>query len=281
MKSIFSVDVEDWFHILGVPAAPAPSEWDGLPSRIEKNFMRLLDIFSEKEVRVTCFFLGWVAERYGSLVTEAANRGHEVASHGCAHRLVYDMTADEFRDDLVKSRKILEDVTGRPVLGYRSAGFSNTEATPWFFEKLIEAGYMYDSSVFPGSHGHGGLKAPTYAPYVVNEGPRRLAEFPISVVDVLGRPMCFFGGGHLRFFPYCVIRRMALKVLREERPVVFYIHPREVDPHHPRLPMPLVRRFKSYVNMMSTESKIQRILDEFEVTTFETFIKENMDLEGP
>ncbi len=182
-ESVFSVDVEDWFHILDIPSAPPIAEWDSLPSRVESNFRRLLDIFSRKRVRVTCFFLGWIAERYPHLVKEAASRGHEIASHGYAHRLVYEMTAGEFREDALRSRLLLEDIGGRPVRGYRSAGFSTTERTPWFFEELAAAGYSYDSSVFPVRHGHGGMHGAPRTPHVDTSGQSGIVEFPISVAN--------------------------------------------------------------------------------------------------
>jgi len=168
MKCIFSVDVEDWFHILDLPSTPPLSEWNDLPSRVEKNFTTLLDIFAEGQIRVTCFFLGWVAERYPDLVRAAHRRGHEIASHGYAHRLVYQMTPDEFLGDAVRSKQILESISGCEVLGYRASGFSVTQKTPWFFEKLAEAGFRYDSSVFPGTRGHGGMDGADFAPYRVN-----------------------------------------------------------------------------------------------------------------
>jgi polysaccharide deacetylase family protein (PEP-CTERM system associated) len=278
MKCIFSVDVEDWFHILDLPSTPELSEWDSLPSHVEKNFRKLLDIFSEKNVAVTCFFLGWVAQKFPHLVKEASRRGHEIASHGYAHQLVYRMTEGEFFRDAIKSKEILEDIIGRPVLGYRAAGFSTTENTPWFFDALIKAGYRYDSSVFPASRAHGGLKTNQYAPYVVSAHSKRLVEFPITVADVLGTPICFFGGGYLRIFPYVLTEAMTVNVLKENRSVIFYIHPREIDPNHPRLSMPLKRRFKSYVNLKTTEKKIGQLLDKFEFTTFERFIANNTHL---
>ncbi len=140
--SIFSVDVEDWFHILDVPSAPGIAEWAALPSHVEKNFTRLLDLFSESNVQVTCFFLGWIGERFPHLVKEAAARGHEVASHGYGHRLVYEQSRDEFHDDVRRARMLLEDIAGAPVVGYRAPGFSTTEQTPWFFDVLAEAGYQ-------------------------------------------------------------------------------------------------------------------------------------------
>ena len=261
MKCIFSVDVEDWFHILDVPSTPKIHEWDLLESHVEKNFNRLLDIFSEKNVRVTCFFLGWVAERFPHLVKEAHRRGHEIASHGYAHELLFNQTAEVFYKDAVKSKAIIENITGFPVSGYRSSGFSITKDTQWFYEKLIEAGYRYDSSIFPAPRGHGGLKTEQFAPYVVTDKDRNLIEFPISVEKIFGKPVCFFGGGYLRLFPYKVIEKMSERVLKSGRPVILYIHPREIEPDHPRLPMNLKRRFKSYVNLKTTERKIVKILD--------------------
>jgi polysaccharide deacetylase family protein (PEP-CTERM system associated) len=269
--SIFSVDVEDWFHILDVPSAPAISEWSGLPSRVERNFSKLLDIFSEENVQVTCFILGWVGERYPQLVKEAAARGHEIASHGYGHRLVYEQGREDFYNDVRRARLLLEDVAGAPVVGYRAPGFSTTEQTPWFFDVLTEAGYEYDSSVFPAARGHGGMRDGRRDPHRIgNDGG--ILELPISVADLMGKTMCFFGGGYLRLFPYWLISKMARQVLAAGRPVVFYVHPREIDPAHPRLAMSRVRRFKSYVNLETTESKIRHILREFPVTTFKNVI---------
>lgn len=270
--SIFSIDVEDWFHILDVPATPPLASWDSLPSHVEANALRLLDVFDEHHAKATCFFLGWVARRYPQLVKEAARRGHEVASHGFAHRLVYDMSRREFFEDASASRRTLEDLTGSRVLGYRSAGFSVTGRVDWFFEALAEAGYRYDSSVFPAARGHGGMCGYRREPHVVVTNSTRIVEFPVTVADVMGKALCFFGGGYLRLFPYRLIRRMVKQVLAEGRPVVFYVHPREIDPSGPRLPMPPVRRFKSYVNLHTTESKVRKILRDFPVTTFRDFL---------
>jgi polysaccharide deacetylase family protein (PEP-CTERM system associated) len=272
MACIFSVDVEDWFHILDLPSAPNPSLWDSLPSRVEQDFTRLLDLFSETDAKVTCFFLGWVARRFPHLVKEANARGHEIASHGCSHGLVYEMTRREFLEDARESKKILEDIAGRRVAGFRCAGFSVVEETPWFFDALIEAEYGYDSSVFPAVRGHGGLRTDQLAPFVVGGHAGGLIEFPMTVTKILGTPICFFGGGYLRLFPRSLIEAMTSRVLAEGRPVVFYIHPREVDPSHPRLPMSLGRRFKSYVNLKGAEAKIRSLLRRFPMTTFQSFI---------
>jgi polysaccharide deacetylase family protein (PEP-CTERM system associated) len=272
MPAIFTVDVEDWFHILDVAGTPALEEWERLPSRVEGNFRRLLDLFSEAGVEVTCFFLGWAANRFPGLVREAAAGGHEVASHGFAHRLVYEQGPDEFREDALKARLLLEDILGRPVKGYRAPGFSVTADTAWFFEELVRAGYEYDSSVFPAARGHGGLKLDRYGPYRVQTPSGPLREFPVTVAEVWGKPLCFFGGGYLRLFPYPLVRLMARRVLNEGRPVVFYAHPREIDPDQPRLAMNYKRRFKSYVGLRGMAGKIRRILQDYPVTSFARFM---------
>ncbi|MCI0421804.1 MAG: polysaccharide deacetylase family protein, partial [Acidobacteria bacterium] len=195
--------------------------------------------------------------------------------HGYAHRLVYEMTPAEFLEDARKSKGILEKIVGQETLGYRSSGFSVTEKTPWFFQSLIEAGFQYDSSVFPVARGHGGLNGAPLAPYVIESPAGALTEFPMTVTRVLGRPLCFFGGGYLRLFPYSVIRHMTERVTSEGRPVIFYIHPREVDPRHPRLPMGMIRAFKSYVNVESAEGKIRRLVAEIPVTSFRDFLTTN------
>lgn len=274
---VFSVDVEDWFHILDVPSTPAMSEWSQLPSRVEKNFTRLLDIFSEHQVNVTCFFLAWVGLRFPRLVKEAAARGHEIASHGYGHRLVYQQSRDEFYDDVHRARLLLEDIAAAPVVGYRAPGFSTTEDTPWFFDALSEAGYQYDSSVFPAPRGHGGMREGRRDPHRIGNGSG-LLELPITVAEFMGKPMCFFGGGYLRLFPYWLIKSKAREVLSEGRPVVFYIHPREIDPAHPRLPMSASRRFKTYVNLKRTEAKVRHVLRDFPVTTFQNVISNYPEL---
>lgn len=275
--SIFSVDVEDWFHILDVPSAPALAEWGSLPSCVEKNFSKLLDIFSEENVQVTCFVLGWIGERFPHLVKEAAARGHEIASHGYGHRLVYEQGRDDFYQDVRHARLLLEDIAGVPVLGYRAPGFSTTEQTPWFFDALAEAGYQYDSSVFPAARGHGGMRDGRRDPHRIGNEDGIL-EVPITVATCMGKPMCFFGGGYLRLFPYWLVRKMANQVLAEGRPVVFYIHPREIDPAHPRLPMNRKRQFKTYVNLETTEWKVRQILRDFPVTTFQNVIRSYPEL---
>ncbi len=276
--SVFTVDVEDWFHILDIPSCPPLAEWASLPTRVEANFFRLLDLFLEKQVHVTCFFLGWVAEQFPQLVREAVRRGHEVASHGYAHRLVNIMDRQEFRDDVLLAKRLLEDIGGMPVFGYRAPGFSFTRKTLWVFEELIAAGYRYDSSLFPATRGHGGDASFSRKPAVWSNSHQSLIEFPATVSDLAGVPVCLFGGGYLRFFPYPLIRRKARQVMQSGQPVVFYIHPREIDPGHPRLPMNPYRRFKSYFNLKSTWPKVRRILADFRFVTFRELLTDSDSL---
>jgi polysaccharide deacetylase family protein (PEP-CTERM system associated) len=275
IPSIFSIDVEDWYHILDVDSAPEISRWDELPARVERNFRRLLDILADSRSRATCFFIGHIAKRFPHLVREAKDRGHEIASHSYAHRLVYSMSPADFLEDAERSRKVLEDISGGPVLGFRASGFSVTEQTPWFFDKLVEAGYVYDSSTFPAARGHGGMKNGRLEPHRRQTASGELVEFPVTVAEVLGKRLCFFGGGYLRLFPYPLVRRMSRVVLGQGRPVIFYVHPREIDPDHPRLPMSASRKFKTYVNLRTTERKIRSILSEFPTTTFGQYLSDN------
>ena len=273
-RCVFSIDVEDWFHILDLPSTPRLEEWDRLPSRVERNFRGLLELAAENDVRCTCFFLGWVAERYPRLVLEAEKLGHEIASHGSAHRLAYELTRDEFYEDVARAKDVLEQISGREVLGYRSPGFSLTGDNDWVFDELLRAGYVYDASVFPAARAHGGWETGQYAPYRVERAGGTLLEFPMTVEKVLGRPMCFFGGGYLRLAPLPLICRMTKNVLRERRPVIFYVHPREIDPGQPRLAMNAARRFKTYINLKTTEGKLRRLLESFAFTTLGELARE-------
>jgi polysaccharide deacetylase family protein (PEP-CTERM system associated) len=262
VANVLTVDVEDWFHILELEATPSPARWEALESRVEVNFRRLLDLFGASGTRVTCFFLGWVGERFPHLVRLAAEQGHEIACHGYGHQLVYTQSRDEFRADIRKAKGILEDIACVPVRGYRAPGFSVTAATPWAFEEIARAGFAYDSSVFPARRGHGGMQGAQLGTHDIRTPCGTLTEFPATVVDFRLFRMCFFGGGYLRLFPYPLIREMSRAVNRSGRTVIYYIHPREIDPTHPRLPMPPVRAFKSYVNLDSTARKLERIARE-------------------
>jgi polysaccharide deacetylase family protein (PEP-CTERM system associated) len=265
---VFTIDVEDWFHILEVPGTPDIASWDSLPTRLEANFQTLLELLAESDVKATCFALGWMARRFPKLLREAAEQGHDIASHGYGHQVVRSLSPAGFRTDIREAKLAIEDATGQPVNGYRAPGFSITEDTSWAIDEIIEAGYIFDSSVFPAPHGHGGIaKAPRH-PYIIQSSAGRLVEFPVTVADTLFGPQCCFGGGYLRLIPLWIILAMAERVRSDQRGVIWYIHPREIDPGHPRLQMSLKRRFRSYVNLRSTAGKIRAILRTGNFVTF-------------
>ncbi len=275
MQNILSIDVEDWFHILDLAEAPDLDGWSKLESRVEKNFFRLLDELKISNTKATCFFLGWVAERFPELVRRAHREGHEIASHGYAHQLVYGLSREAFAADVKRAKDILEGIVGVPVVGYRAPGFSIVAETPWAFEELKAAGYQYDSSVFPAARGHGGMAGAEVRPHRIETPRGTLTEFPISVASVLGKKVCFFGGGYLRLFPYPLIDRMTDQVNAEGRPVVFYVHPREIDPTQPRMKMNAVRRFKSYVNLETTLPKLQKLVRDHSLLPFRDWLQQN------
>ncbi|MGH6903085.1 MAG: XrtA system polysaccharide deacetylase [Geminicoccaceae bacterium] len=272
---MLSVDVEDWFHILDLDTAPSLSAWASLPSRVEHNLHRILDLLSDHGTTATMFFLGWIAERYPQLVRAARARGHAIASHGYSHRLVYTMTPKEFAEDAHRARAILQDVSGDPVWGYRAPGFSVTARTPWFFQCLAEAGHTYDCSIFPARRPHGGLSTAERAPHIAFrpvEGGRPLIEVPMSVAPVLGLRVCFFGGGYMRLAPSWLIQTMARRVFAEGMPVMFYLHPRDIDPEQPRLPMSPLRRFRCYANLGTTYAKLESLLRTFPLVSVEEYL---------
>ena len=277
MKNILSVDVEDWFHILELSSTPNINEWNKFESQVKKNFYTLLDEFDKTDTKVTCFFLGWVADHFPEIVKEACQRGHEIASHGYSHQLIYTQSRQEFSDDIMKTKNLLENISGQTVIGYRAPGFSITKNTTWALDELVKAGYKYDSSIFPASRGHGGISDAKLFPHNIETKYGRIMEFPLSVAIFFKKRICFFGGGYLRLFPYSIIRYMSKRVNKENRPVVYYIHPREIDPNHPRLPMGWKRQFKSYINLKSTMPKLKNLLYEQQLTSFKNWLVEYDD----
>jgi polysaccharide deacetylase family protein (PEP-CTERM system associated) len=272
IKNILSVDVEDWFHILELDSTPESNKWQNFESRVEKNLHFLLDMFDHADAKATFFFLGWIAQHYPGLVKETYLRGHEVASHGYSHRLIYSQSIKEFEADVRRSKDILEDIIGQPIVGYRAPGFSLIEETKWAFNILTKVGFSYDSSIFPAIRGHGGIVGANVFPHEIKTENGRIKEFPITVAFFFKKKICFFGGGYLRLFPYPMIRHYAKAVNKEGRPVIYYLHPREIDPQHPRLRMGFIRYFKSYVNLNRTLPKLKKLLNEQKLTSFSEFI---------
>ncbi len=265
LPSAFTVDVEDWYHILDTPKAPDFSHWGQLESRVEKNMDVILSLLKERSAPATFFWLGWVAERHKNLVRRCLDEGHEVASHGYAHVLAYQVGREKFRDDIQHGKRVLEDIIGQAVDGFRAPGFGIKDDTAWAFDEICAAGYQYDSSVFPSSRGHGGMRQAPVGCYIIDTAEGPLVELSMSVVEKFNRRFSFFGGGYLRLFPLVLIRWGIAKVHGAGHPLIIYIHPREVDPDHPRLPLSLIRRYKSYIGLKSTLPKIGWLCNELQL----------------
>ena len=272
-KSIFTIDVEDYFNVTEERGEPPVSEWDSLPGIVESGFLKLLDLLDIYQVKATCFFLGYIAKKYPQLVQEAQKRGHEIASHGMFHRIIYKMSREEFTADILQSKNILEDICSEKVMAFRSPSFSLTEATPWFFEALAETGFIADSSVFPVKRDYGGFQTRQKKPYQITTDKGNIYEFPISVAPFCGKEICFFGGGYLRLFPKQLILYMHKKLAKEGIPTLFYIHPREMEPQHPRLKMNKMAYFKSYVNLNTVKPKLEAILSCSKFVTCRQYIE--------
>lgn len=263
-----SIDVEDYFQVSAFDRVVSRGEWATLESRVVKNTERLLGIFDDAKVSATFFFLGWVAERFPALVHATVRAGHEIASHGFGHQLVYSLTPDEFRDDVRRSKQLLEDVSGQRVRGYRAPSFSVTNKSLWALDVLIEEGYEYDTSIFPVHHDRYGIADSPRHTYVIERAAGSIVEVPGSTVRLGGVNLPVAGGGYFRLLPYAWTRAGIGKVNRSEhKPVVFYLHPWEVDPDQPRFAVGTTTRLRHYSGLRATETRLRRLLYEFKFGT--------------
>lgn len=259
-----SIDVEDYFHVSALAPAAPRSRWSEFECRVERNTDRLLQLFASRQVTATFFILGWVAERYPALVKRIAAQGHEIASHGYWHQLVYDLTPQEFAEDVRTTKKLLEDHTGQPVWGYRAPSYSITQRSLWALDVLLEAGYRYDASVFPIHHDRYGIPdAPRHAHAWTRPGGV-LAEVPPATVRIGSVNLPMAGGGYFRLLPYAWTHWGVSHLnQREQAPAVFYLHPWEIDPEQPRLPATLLSRVRHYRNLDQTARRLERLLRDF------------------
>jgi polysaccharide deacetylase family protein (PEP-CTERM system associated) len=270
-----SIDVEDYFHVSVFDGIVPRSQWDTMESRVVRNTERLLDLFDEFEVHSTFFVLGWVGERHPELVKTIASRGHEVASHGYAHRLVYDQTRAAFRDDVRRAKAILEEASGRRVIGYRAPSYSITPRSLWALDILIEEGYAYDSSIFPIRHDRYGIPVSDRRPYRVDRAGSSIIEVPASATRLGPLNFPVAGGGYFRILPYWWTRWGVNRVNEaERRPAVFYLHPWEIDPLQPRLQAGRLGRFRHYRNLETTEARLRRLLSDFRFDTVQKLVVE-------
>jgi polysaccharide deacetylase family protein (PEP-CTERM system associated) len=263
-----TVDVEDYFHVSVFDGILPRTEWDRMESRVVPNTERLLGIFEEARVRATFFVLGWVAERAPALVRSIASCGHEIASHGYAHRLVYDMTPVMFREDVRRSKTVLEDASGVAVQGYRAPSYSITPRSLWALDILIEEGFQYDTSIFPIHHDRYGIPVSPRHAYRLQRQNGSIVEAPASTAQWGAFNFPVAGGGYFRILPYHWTRWGIDRINRAEgRPAIFYIHPWELDPNQPRLRVGLLSTFRHYRNLDQTESRLRRLLQDFRFTT--------------
>ncbi len=270
-----SVDVEDWFHILDCDTSPKPIQWDELDSRITYSLGRILNFFSKHHVRATFFFLGWVAQRYPHLVRQVVEQGHEIGSHGYMHKMVSTLTPDEFARDLDISLTVISRASGCDVRAYRAPGFSITAREFWAFEILASRGINLDSSLFLGSHAHGGLSLKRNRPFeLILANGRRLIELPVVPCSLLGWNLPFSGGGYLRLLPTPLIK-LLFKIAERDGSVITYIHSRDFDPNQPRMKLSPLRHFKYYVGLRTFPSKLEQLLKSFHFGTLNDVVLKN------
>jgi polysaccharide deacetylase family protein (PEP-CTERM system associated) len=235
----------------------------------------MLDLFDEFDVRSTFFVLGWVGERHPELVREITARGHEVASHGYAHRLIYDQTPSAFRDDVRKAKTLLEDASGECVVGYRAPSYSITPKSLWALDILIEEGYEYDSSIFPIRHDRYGIPVSERRPYLIERPGGTLVEVPGSTTQVGALNLPVAGGGYFRILPYWWTKWGISRVNEQEgRAAIFYLHPWEIDPEQPRLSAGALSKFRHYRNLHDTEHRLRQLLTDFKFDTIGALVAE-------
>jgi polysaccharide deacetylase family protein (PEP-CTERM system associated) len=264
-KNALTVDVEDYFQVAALAEAVDRQDWPTMEYRVEANTDRLLELFEQRDVKATFFTLGWVAERSPDLVRRIQKAGHEIASHGYSHQLVYNQTPDVFREETRKSKQILEDITGEPIKGYRAASYSITAKSRWALDILCEEGFTWDSSIFPVHHDRYGMPGTPHQPYIL-EAPEggTLKEFPLSTCPVGNYRMPIAGGGYFRLYPYALSRWGLGKINRAGQPFIFYLHPWEIDTGQPRLKVKAFSRFRHYNNLDKCMNRLERLLTDFE-----------------
>jgi len=282
LLNAMTVDVEDYFHVQALSKAIDRKQWDQLDYRAEANTRVLLEMFAAHGIRATFFVLGWVTKRSPALVREIHAAGHEIACHGMSHRMVYTQTPAEFRSETIEAKSLLEDLIGARVRGYRAASYSITRQSLWALDVLVEAGFEYDSSIFPVRHDFYGIPDAAPEPGVIRApGGGTLVEFPLAVAKFFGASVPVSGGGYFRILPYAVTRA-GLRQLNERlrRPFSFYLHPWEIDPHQPVVEAGWRSKFRHYTNLRRTQPRLQRLLRDFNFSTMHEVLKNMGMFEG-
>jgi polysaccharide deacetylase family protein (PEP-CTERM system associated) len=264
MKNAMTVDVEDFFQVSAFEKIIDKETWNNIPCRVERNTERILELFDNFGVKATFFTLGWIAERYPNLIQKIVDNGHELASHGYEHIRVINQTPNQFSADVIKTKNLLEDISGKVIKGYRAASYSIGEKNLWALEELLKAGYIYSSSIYPVKHDLYGMpNAPRFAfrPF----GDNSILEIPITTLKLFNKKFPIGGGGFFRLYPYR-FTRWAFRCVNngDNQSAVFYFHPWEIDPEQPKQKcIPVKTRIRHYLNLKKTESRLKRLLQDF------------------
>lgn len=260
--NILTFDIEEWFHLLDNDSTKTEHEWNNFEPRIHSNIQRIFNMLDKHNQKATFFCMGWMAERFPEVIREIVDRGYEIGSHTHLHQLVYEQSPIEFKNDVERSIKTLEDVSGKKVRCFRAPGFSIVEKNLWAFEILAELGIEIDCSVFPAHRSHGGL--PNFSssePTIIEYAGKQIKEFPINTYKILGKDIIFSGGGYFRIIPYHFLKRYTEKSLY----VMSYLHPRDFDSEQPIIKeLSLARKFKSYVGLKGAMPKLDKWLNDFD-----------------
>jgi len=257
-----SVDVEEYFQVSAFEGHIDRKKWDELPGRVENSIDQILRLFSDHDVKATFFTLGWIAERHPEMIRRIVDEGHELASHGWSHVRVADQNENEFRNDVVRTQRLLEDVSGEKIKGYRAASYSIGASNLWALDVLEQLGYLYSSSIFPIKHDHYGMpEAPRFSFHPTGGN---LLEIPVTTVEIMGRKVPCGGGGWFRFFPYQLSSWAINRVNKtENRSAIFYFHPWEIDFNQPRQKgLDLKTRFRHYLNLQQMEQRLTRLMQD-------------------
>jgi polysaccharide deacetylase family protein (PEP-CTERM system associated) len=266
MKNYLTIDVEEYYHVSAFEDIIRPKDWDQYESRVDIGTNAILDLFAEHDLQATFFIVGKVAEKNPDLIRRIHSAGHEIGCHSYLHRKVYDLTPEQFREDTLKAKTILENSIGAPVVGYRAPSYSITRQSLWALPILVELGFRYDSSIFPTLHDTYGIPDAPRFEYRLQEGD--MVEYPISTVRLLGRNIPVAGGGYFRLFPYWFTKWALRRINRvEQMPFMFYLHPWELDQDQPRMNnAKLLSRFRHYNNLDKTGSRLRYLLQDFSFT---------------
>lgn len=263
LRHALSFDIEEHFQVSAFYSVARRRDWDQLASRVERNTRKIADLLTEHSIKATFFVLGWVAERYPDLVKILAREGHEIASHGYGHELVSTQTPTQFREDVRRSKQILEDLIGMQVVGYRAPSFSITSGTAWALSVLVQEGYRYDSSIYHRFRAGFSRMVTTTGPYKLDTEAGVIWEVPLSTIKTWGLHLPVAGGGYFRLLPYAA-SRMCLKTIENQgAQLVMYLHPWELDPEQPRMDGPVLSKICHYLNLHKTEQRLRRLLKDF------------------